>query len=87
MDFFFPLWLKLTPEPTSVELHVDGVTDICTKEEDINFIFTGFSVSGTVRNLFNTEIRKNVGQAAESFSSCKTFDPNQLNHTDKTLNS
>lgn len=28
---------------------MDGVTDICTKEEDINFVFTGFSVSGTVR--------------------------------------
>ncbi|RXM33768.1 Nodal modulator 1 [Acipenser ruthenus] len=35
-------------EPTSVDLHVDGVTDICTKGEDINFVFTGFSVSGTV---------------------------------------
>lgn len=38
-------------EPTSVELHVDGVTDICTKEEDINFVFNGFSVSGAVRIL------------------------------------
>lgn len=38
-----------SPEPTSVELHVDGVSDICTKEEDINFVFTGFSISGTVR--------------------------------------
>ncbi|MGH0131955.1 UNVERIFIED_CONTAM: hypothetical protein FKN15_008615 [Acipenser sinensis] len=34
-------------DPTSVDLHVDGVTDICTKGEDINFVFTGFSVSGT----------------------------------------
>uniref|UniRef100_A0A665SYM4 Nodal modulator 1-like n=1 Tax=Echeneis naucrates TaxID=173247 RepID=A0A665SYM4_ECHNA len=46
--------LKIEPpvgwsfEPTSVDLHVDGVSDICTKEEDINFVFTGFSVSGTV---------------------------------------
>uniref|UniRef100_A0A673C6F0 Nodal modulator n=1 Tax=Sphaeramia orbicularis TaxID=375764 RepID=A0A673C6F0_9TELE len=46
--------LKIEPplgwsfEPTSVDLHVDGVNDICTKEEDINFVFTGFSVSGTV---------------------------------------
>uniref|UniRef100_A0A673NNX1 Nodal modulator 1-like n=1 Tax=Sinocyclocheilus rhinocerous TaxID=307959 RepID=A0A673NNX1_9TELE len=35
-------------EPTTVELHVDGITDICTKEQDINFVFTGFSVLGTV---------------------------------------
>ncbi|CAB1344572.1 unnamed protein product [Coregonus sp. 'balchen'] len=35
-------------EPTSVDLYVDGVNDICTKEQDINFVFTGFSVSGTV---------------------------------------
>uniref|UniRef100_H3BZK0 NODAL modulator 1 n=1 Tax=Tetraodon nigroviridis TaxID=99883 RepID=H3BZK0_TETNG len=46
--------LKIEPplgwsfEPTSVDLHVDGVSDICTKEEDINFVFTGFSVTGTV---------------------------------------
>ncbi|XP_061844241.1 BOS complex subunit NOMO1 [Nerophis lumbriciformis] len=58
--FMIPLYdkgdfvLKIEPplgwsfEPTSVDLHVDGVTDICTKEEDINFVFTGFSVSGTV---------------------------------------
>ncbi|XP_028256161.1 LOW QUALITY PROTEIN: nodal modulator 1-like [Parambassis ranga] len=58
--FMIPLYdkgdfvLKIEPplgwsfEPTSVDLHVDGVTDICTKEEDINFVFTGFSVSGAV---------------------------------------
>ncbi|XP_041789100.1 LOW QUALITY PROTEIN: nodal modulator 1 [Chelmon rostratus] len=58
--FMIPLYdkgdfvLKIEPplgwsfEPTSVDLHVDGVSDICTKEEDINFVFTGFSVSGTV---------------------------------------
>lgn len=36
-------------EPTNVELHVDGVGDICTKGGDINFVFTGFSVNGKVR--------------------------------------
>lgn len=58
--FMIPLYdkgdfvLKIEPplgwsfEPTSVDLHVDGVSDICTKEEDINFVFTGFSVFGTV---------------------------------------
>ncbi|XP_077461040.1 BOS complex subunit NOMO1 [Stigmatopora argus] len=58
--FMIPLYdkgdfvLKIEPplgwsfEPTSVDLHVDGVTDICTKEEDINFVFTGFSISGMV---------------------------------------
>ncbi|XP_034542714.1 LOW QUALITY PROTEIN: nodal modulator 1 [Notolabrus celidotus] len=58
--FMIPLYdkgdfvLKIEPplgwsfEPTSVDLHVDGVSDICTKEEDINFVFTGFSVAGTV---------------------------------------
>ncbi|MEQ2214244.1 hypothetical protein XENOCAPTIV_026586, partial [Xenoophorus captivus] len=39
-------WCLLSTEPTSVDLHVDGVSDVCTKEEDINFVFTGFSVSG-----------------------------------------
>ncbi|KAL4624511.1 nodal modulator 1-like [Arapaima gigas] len=58
--FMIPLYdkgdfiLKIEPplgwsfEPTTVELHVDGVNDICTKGEDINFVFTGFSVSGVV---------------------------------------
>ncbi|CAO2632965.1 Nodal modulator 1 [Lemmus lemmus] len=58
--FMIPLYdkgdfiLKIEPplgwsfEPTSVELHVDGVSDICTKGGDINFVFTGFSVNGKV---------------------------------------
>ncbi|XP_053328290.1 nodal modulator 1-like [Spea bombifrons] len=58
--FMIPLYdkgdfiLKIEPpagwsfDPTSVPLHVDGVNDICTKGEDINFFFTGFSVSGKV---------------------------------------
>lgn len=39
------------PEPTSVDIHVDGINDICTKGGDINFVFTGFSVNGKVRLL------------------------------------
>uniref|UniRef100_A0A8C8ZI42 Nodal modulator 1 n=1 Tax=Prolemur simus TaxID=1328070 RepID=A0A8C8ZI42_PROSS len=58
--FMIPLYdkgdfiLKIEPplgwsfEPTTVELYVDGVNDICTKGEDINFVFTGFSVNGKV---------------------------------------
>ncbi|XP_072275070.1 BOS complex subunit NOMO3-like [Pyxicephalus adspersus] len=58
--FMIPLYdkgdfiLKIEPplgwsfEPTSVLLHVDGVNDICTKGEDVNFVFTGFSVNGKV---------------------------------------
>ncbi|KAA0713171.1 Nodal modulator 1 pM5 protein [Triplophysa tibetana] len=58
--FMIPLYdkgdfvLKIEPpsgwsfEPTTVDLHVDGINDICTKEQDINFLFTGFSVLGTV---------------------------------------
>lgn len=58
--FMIPLYdkgdfiLKIEPplgwsfEPTNVELHVDGVSDVCTKGGDINFVFTGFSVNGKV---------------------------------------
>ncbi|XP_030637275.1 nodal modulator 1 [Chanos chanos] len=58
--FMIPLYdkgdfiLKIEPplgwsfEPTAVDLHVDGISDICTKEQDINFFFTGFSVTGSV---------------------------------------
>lgn len=44
--------LHLIPEPTTVDIHVDGLNDVCTKEQDINFFFTGFSVLGTVREIF-----------------------------------
>ncbi|XP_017337862.1 nodal modulator 1 [Ictalurus punctatus] len=58
--FMIPLYdkgdfvLKIEPplgwsfEPTTVDIHVDGLNDVCTKEQDINFFFTGFSVLGTV---------------------------------------
>nr|XP_033819638.1 nodal modulator 1-like [Geotrypetes seraphini] len=58
--FMIPLYdkgdfvLKIEPpfgwsfEPTSVDLHVDGINDVCTKGGDINFMFTGFSVNGKV---------------------------------------
>uniref|UniRef100_A0A8C4M0R3 Prealbumin-like fold domain-containing protein n=1 Tax=Equus asinus TaxID=9793 RepID=A0A8C4M0R3_EQUAS len=58
--FMIPLYdkgdfiLKIEPplgwsfEPTTVELHVDGISDICTKGGDVNFVFTGFSVNGKV---------------------------------------
>ena len=35
-------------DPYSVELNIDGTTDKCSKGEDINFIFTGFTLSGKV---------------------------------------
>ena len=38
-------------EPESVSLKVDGSTDKCSLGEDINFKFTGFTVSGKVLYL------------------------------------
>ncbi|XP_071806150.1 BOS complex subunit NOMO1-like [Asterias amurensis] len=35
-------------EPTSVNLHIDGETDVCSRGEDIDFKFTGFMFSGKV---------------------------------------
>ena len=35
-------------EPTQVNVNVDGKTDPCTKNEDINFFFKGFGLSGKV---------------------------------------
>lgn len=58
--FLIPLYdkgdfvLKVEPpqgwsfDPVSVDLHIDGKTDRCTKGEDINFIFTGFTLFGKV---------------------------------------
>ncbi|XP_054167363.1 BOS complex subunit NOMO3-like [Oppia nitens] len=58
--YFIPLYdkglyeLKIEPpkgwtfEPMSVELNFDGKTDICSQQNDINFSFKGFTVSGNV---------------------------------------
>ncbi|XP_068686037.1 BOS complex subunit NOMO3-like [Montipora foliosa] len=58
--FLIPLYdkgtftLKIDPpsgwsfDPASVELNIDGSTDKCSKGEDINFIFAGFTLSGKV---------------------------------------
>ncbi|XGW13667.1 hypothetical protein V3C99_000189 [Haemonchus contortus] len=35
-------------EPETVDFKLDGVNDPCTKNEDINFSLTGFSISGIV---------------------------------------
>ncbi|XP_054719447.1 BOS complex subunit NOMO3-like [Uloborus diversus] len=46
--------LKIEPpagwsfEPSAVPVHVDGVSDPCSLNKDINFIFKGFMVSGQV---------------------------------------
>ena len=34
--------------PTEISLNIDGKSDPCVKGQDINFKFTGFSVSGLV---------------------------------------
>ena len=48
-------------EPESVELHVDGEKDKCSQGEDINFVFTGFSINGKVRLLaIYTYWQKNI---------------------------
>ena len=41
-------------DPSSVELNIDGSTDKCSQGEDINFIFTGFMLSGKVGVRFNS---------------------------------
>uniref|UniRef100_A0A803TMB3 Prealbumin-like fold domain-containing protein n=1 Tax=Anolis carolinensis TaxID=28377 RepID=A0A803TMB3_ANOCA len=51
--FMIPLYDKdytfsLLIDPTSVDIHVDGISDICTRGGDIDFVFTGFSVNGKV---------------------------------------
>ncbi|XP_046603692.1 nodal modulator 2 [Neodiprion virginianus] len=58
--YFLPLYdkgeyvLKVEPprgwsfEPTSVTLHVDGSTDLCSSGKDINFTFKGFGITGKV---------------------------------------
>lgn len=49
--------LKISPpegwgfEPKEMELNIDGVTDPCTKTEDLNFKFSGFTVNGKIGSI------------------------------------
>ena len=49
--------LKLLPppgwsfEPSQIELNVDGETDPCTLNQDLNFVFKGFGLAGRVCRL------------------------------------
>ncbi|XP_012945613.1 nodal modulator 1 [Aplysia californica] len=67
-------------EPQSVELKVDGENDMCSKGEDINFKFTGFSVYGMVvssgQNTGPAGVQLQLTSAASSdvLSTAKTED-------------
>jgi hypothetical protein len=49
--------LKLLPppgwsfEPSQMELNIDGETDPCTLNYDLNFIFKGFGLAGRVCDI------------------------------------
>ncbi|KAJ8923473.1 hypothetical protein NQ315_010051 [Exocentrus adspersus] len=63
--YFVPLYdkgellLELSPppgwsfEPKQVTILVDGVSDLCSKGQDINFVFQGFGITGKVESLYN----------------------------------
>ena len=41
-----PLGWKFTPEEVTID--IDGTTDLCSQNKDINFVFAGFGVVGSV---------------------------------------
>ena len=51
LALLFNLIMIIFSEPKEIELHIDGKTDPCVKGQDINFKFTGFSVTGLVSIL------------------------------------
>ncbi|KAK3770676.1 hypothetical protein RRG08_037868 [Elysia crispata] len=63
-------------EPVSVELKVDGENDPCSKGEDINFKFTGFSVSGQVVSAGQTS-----GPAGVNLDLVSSTNPEQKSST------
>ncbi|XP_062854165.1 BOS complex subunit NOMO1 [Trichomycterus rosablanca] len=83
--FMIPLYdkgdfvLKIEPpqgwsfEPITVDLHVDGLTDVCTKEQDINFFFTGFSVIGKVLSKGHEEGPAGVEVSLRNAEKDETF--------------
>jgi hypothetical protein len=58
--------LKLLPpsgwsfEPTQIELNIDGETDPCTLNHDLNFVFKGFGLAGRVCGLQKKKKKKKL---------------------------
>ncbi|XP_040569395.1 BOS complex subunit NOMO2 [Lepeophtheirus salmonis] len=50
----YVLKIKLPPswetEPSEISVSIDGVNDPCTKNKDLDFIFKGFAISGSIRS-------------------------------------
>ena len=42
--------LRCFPEPATYDFKLDGVTDKCTLEQDIDFKLKSFAISGTVED-------------------------------------
>ena len=51
--------LKLLPpsgwsfDPSHIDLNIDGETDPCTTNQDLNFVFRGFGLAGRVCQILS----------------------------------
>lgn len=61
-------------EPTEVHVNVDGKTDPCTKNEDINFFFKGFGLSGKVVTFGDLKMNGPSGITLDLLANNKVID-------------
>lgn len=61
-------------EPTEIPINVDGETDACSKNEDINFLFKGFGLSGKVVTQGDARMNGPAGIQLELISNKKVVD-------------
>lgn len=61
-------------EPTEISINVDGESDACTKNEDINFFFKGFGLSGKVVTHGDTRMNGPSGIKLNLISDNKAID-------------
>ncbi|XP_055531777.1 BOS complex subunit NOMO1 [Wyeomyia smithii] len=81
--YFIPLYdkgeyvLKVIPppgwsfEPEQVPIKFDGTSDICSQGKDVNFLFKGFGITGTVQIYRQTAGAKGVQVELRSESNAK----------------
>lgn len=81
--YFVPVYdkgeyiLKVSPppgwsfEPETIPINFDGKTDICSQGKDVNFVFKGFGITGTIVGVngastgtkdVDVELRSNDGK-------------------------
>ena len=68
-------------EPSTIAINVDGKTDACSRNEDINFQFKGFGVSGKIVTQGDPKLSGPAGITLNLLSNNNNNNNNNVQHT------